>query len=71
MLEISLGASGRSRQTPSVSAHCQTQLAPLTSEIMGSILTIRTHVKRVSQRSAESRVCFLRVLRFPPTCRES
>jgi hypothetical protein len=29
--------------------------APFTSEIVGLILAIRTHVKRVSQRSFESR----------------
>jgi hypothetical protein len=40
--------------------------APFTSEIVGSILAIPTHVKRVSQRSAESRG-FSPGAPFPPT----
>ena len=47
--------------------------SPFTSEIAGSILSgfdsrakCSTHVKRVSQHSAESRG-FRRALRFPPT----
>jgi hypothetical protein len=38
---------------------------PFTNEVVGLTLTIRTHVKRVCQHSAEI-VGFLRALRFPP-----
>lgn len=41
-------------------------LSPMRSWSVGSILTIRSHVQRVCQRSTESRG-FLRALRFPRT----